>query len=87
LEQLRAGRPDHVLEVEARLDQLPYCSLLRVETILVLTRLIHVEVKNFLFYDLGVFTLEGIALVENEIDAASERPNIYFLTKTAFFKD
>ena len=88
LENLRAGWANHVLEVKARLDELSYCSFLRVKIITgSKSHLLHIEVEDLLFDHLRVFPLERITLFEQEVDAASQCPNVNLFTKAAFLQD
>ena len=47
--------------------------------------LVHVEIEDFLFDDLWVFTVERIAFVEDKVDAATKCPDVDLFTKTILF--
>ena len=74
------------MEVEACLDKLPDCRLFRVQA-LFLTGLVDVEVEDFLFDDLGILAFERVALVEDEVDAATQGPNVNLLAEAALLQD
>ena len=49
--------------------------------------LVHVKVEDFLLDHLWVFPIERITLVKEEVDAASESPNVDLLAEAILFKD
>lgn len=87
LQDLRARGSDHVLEVEARLNELSDRRPLGVKTIFALADLVHIEVEDLLFDDLRIFALERVALVEDVVDTAAQSPNVNFLAEAALLKD
>lgn len=86
-EELRAGRPDHILEVEAGGDELSDGSPLAVHAVVHMPVLVHVEIEDLLLDHLGVFALKWVMLVEYVVDAAPQRPDVNFVAEAALFEN